>query len=372
MKNKIIEEAKKINIDLIGFTDVDVFFEARSAIEDRRKKGDLSPFLPLDVEKNTDPLKVWDEAKSIISMGISYKNDLPPRVDEPNGGKICRVAWGKDYHIVLMDKMNGLMGAIQETYPQLEYKAFTDSGFLLDRAIAKRARLGFYGKNGFIINPLYGSYIFLGHILVNVGIEEDEKTIDSKCGSCKRCIISCPTGDLEERQGFHSKKCISYLTQKKEFLNREERKSIGNSLYGCDICQEVCPINKNSLYSKEEQFTPDLSIVKPKLKDLLDMNNKTFKRIYGSTAAGWRGKKNLQRNAIIVAGNVQKEENFQLLKETLKDNRWDIRLYTMLSLLEYGDKGRILVEKSLELEDKGFFERVDDWSVGQLDGILSR
>lgn len=357
MKDRIIEEAKKLNIDLIGFTNADVFHEAKSAIEDRIDKENLSPFLPLDLEKNTNPLKVWDEAKSIISIGIFYKHDILFGEDESNGGKISRVAWGKDYHIVLMDKMNRLMSTIQAIYPQLEYKPFTDNGFLLDRAIAERSGLGYYGKNGFIINPLYGSYIFLGHILVNVDIEENAKKMNSKCGPCKRCITACPTGALEEGQGFRSKKCISYLTQKKEFLNREERKSLGNSLYGCDICQEVCPMNKGSLLSKEGQFAPDLSTVKPKLKDLLKMDNKTFKKNYGSTAAGWRGKKNLQRNAIIVAGNVQSEENFRLLIDTLKDNRPDIRLYAMLSLLEYGEKGRVLVEKSLVLEDEEFKQK---------------
>lgn len=357
MKHKIIEEAKKLNIDLIGFTGIDVFYEARSAIEDRRKKGDLSPFLPLDLEKNTNPLKIWEEAKSIISIGISYKHNISLGKKESNSGKISRVAWGKDYHIILMDKMNSLMSSIQLIYPQLKYKAFTDSGFLLDRAIAERSGLGFYGKNGFIINPLYGSYIFLGHILVNVDIKEDAKKINSKCGSCKRCITACPTGALKEGQGFHSKKCISYLTQKKEFLNREERKSLGNNLYGCDICQEVCPMNKSSLFSKEEQFVPNFSTVKPKLKDLLEMDNKTFKKNYGSTAAGWRGKKNLQRNAIIVAGNVQSEENFQLLIDTLKDNREDIRLYAMLSLLEYGERGKALVEKRLALEGEEFKQK---------------
>lgn len=354
MKDTIIEEAKKLNIDLIGFTNADIFYEARSAIEDRKNKGDLSPFLPLDVDKNTNPLKVWSEVKSIISLGISYKHSTPLDKDESNVAKIARVAWGQDYHIVLMDKMKDLMIAIQKKVPQLEYKAFTDSGFLLDRAIAERSGLGFYGKNGFIINPLYGSYIFLGHILINMHIEEDTKKMSSECGSCKRCITACPTGALQEGQGFDSKKCVSYLTQKKEFLNREERKSLGSNLYGCDMCQEVCPMNKKSLYSKQSDFAPKVSIVRPKLRDLLEMNNKTFKENYGSTAAGWRGKKNLQRNAIIVAGNLQNEENFQLLKDALKDKRQDIRLYAMLSLVEYGEKGKALVEKSLVLEDEEF------------------
>ena len=354
MKDKIIEISKELNIDLIGFTSVDVFSEVKHAIEIRKGEGDISPFFSLDIEKNTNPLQVWDEAQSIISIGISYKYDLPIGANKSNCGKISRVAWGRDYHIVLMDKMDSLIKAVQKYYPLLEYKAFTDTGFLLDRAIAERSGLGFYGKNGFIIHPLYGSYIFLGHILINHNIKEKEQSISSRCGLCRRCIKCCPTGALGEGQVFHSKKCISYLTQKKEFLTRIERKSIGNHLYGCDVCQEVCPINKEALPSNEKQFYPDSYYVRPSLKEIIEMDNRTFKNVFGSTSAGWRGKKNLQRNAIIVAGNIKGVENLQLLKNTLKDQRWDIRLYAMLSLLEYGDIGKELLEKSLELEDEEF------------------
>jgi len=357
LKEKIIQCANKIGIDLISFTDGRIFSEVKQVLEERIGKGYLSPFLQLDVDKNTNPVHVWVETKSIISIGLTYHSKLPSIKSDYSSGDISRVAWGKDYHGVLMDKMDGLMGHIKIEYPQLEYKAFVDNAPLLDRAIAHRSGLGFYGKNGFIIHPIYGSYIFLGHILVNIELAKSTQSYASSCGNCVKCIQACPTGALEEGYGFNSNKCISYFTQKKELLHRWERKAMGKNLYGCDICQEVCPINKKAKITKEMEFIPTIDVIRPKILDIVNMDNTTFKKRYGPTAAGWRGKKNLQKNAIIVAGNIKSIENYQLLRQTVLDSRWEISLYSMFSLLEYGETGINLVDEMIKDKEEEFVEK---------------
>lgn len=359
MKDKIVSEAKSLGIDLIGFTNAVVFSEIEPLLVERMDKGFLSPFLSSDMESHTDPIKVWEETKSIISIGMAYNNQLPDQKADNTVGTVSKVAWGRDYHHVLMDKMNFLMRRIVVEYPELKYKAYVDNAPLLDRAVANRCGIGFYGKNGFIINPIYGSYIFLGHILVNFELSKSKQLTHSYCGECNKCIQACPTSALKVEYGFDSNKCISYLTQKKEILNKWERKAIGKNIYGCDICQEVCPINKTTKIGNEKAFLPTTEFASPKLVDIINMSNSAFKETYWTSAAGWRGKKNLQRNAIIIAGNVKCSENYDLLIETLYDNRWEIRLYTLFSLLEYGEKGINIVNEKIINEDKQFVEKFD-------------
>jgi len=342
---------------LIGFTDGRMFFDVKPVLKERVDKGYLSPFLQLDIDKNTNPIHVWKDTKSIISIGVNYHSQLSGVDTDSSTGVVSKVAWGMDYHSVLMDKMDKLMRWVKLGYPQLEYKAFVDNAPLLDRAVAHRSGLGFYGKNGFVIHPVYGSYIFLGHILVNIELPQNTQKHSSSCGDCIKCIQACPTGALELSYGFNSNKCVSYLTQKKELLHRWERKAMGKNLYGCDICQEVCPINKKAKLTKEEAFLPSLEVINPKISDIVQIDNKTFKARYGSTAAGWRGKKNLQRNAVILAGNIKSTENYELLRQTVLDARWDIRLYSMFSLLEYEDMGIKLVDKMIVDEEEEFVEK---------------
>ncbi|WP_152803852.1 tRNA epoxyqueuosine(34) reductase QueG [Alkalibaculum sporogenes] len=355
MKDIILGEAKGLGIDIIGFTDGEVFSELQPVIKDRLDKGFISSFFHVDIEQNTNPLIVWKDTKSIISIGVSYKHKLDETKIDKSRCSISRVAWGQDYHNILLEKMNRLMSNITREYPDIKYKAYVDNAPLLDRAVAHRSGLGFYGKNGFIINKLYGSYIFLGHILTNIELGKSSELDDcTTCRFCSRCIQACPTGAIKEGYDFNSNKCISFFTQKKELLSREERKYIGKMVYGCDICQEVCPINKTAKYSNEAAFVPLKDVVRPKIKDIINMDNAMFKNIYKSSSAGWRGKKILQRNAIIVAGNIKTEENYQLLKQTLNDSRWDIRMYSMFSLLEYGERGMNEIKEKLNGEDEEF------------------
>ena len=352
IKEEIIKIAQSIHIDCIGFTSIKNFENIRPIIKQRVDRDYLSGFEYVDIEKRLNPLKVFDRAKSIIAIGLSYNFEWDKPFSKGLYGEITKSAWGRDYHKVLQEKMIELMSIIQKCIMPMKYKAFVDTGPLVDRAIAHRAGLGRFGKNGFIINPKYGSWIFLGSILVDQIIEEDQPLKGEICKDCDACIKACPTGALEGHKLFNAKKCISYLTQKKDLLSDEEQKAIGKNIYGCDICQKVCPYNKSAKYTKNEDFKPETKLAFPNLEDVLKMSNQEFKESFQLTAAGWRGKKTLQRNAIIALGNSKDLQAIPLLEESLKDMRWDIRLYTIYALSQYGERGREIINKNIHKEDQ--------------------
>ena len=344
-KEKIINIAEKLHIDCIGFASVKPLENMREILSQRQEKDYLSGFEEKDIEKRINPLQVWEDAKSIIAIGISYHQEEPKYPEQALYGKISKSAWGTDYHKVLISKMEELMEAIQKEIMPLEYRTFVDTGPLVDREIAFQAGLGSYGKNGFIINPQFGSWLFIGNILVNIEIEEDSPLEKTHCGYCNLCIKNCPTKAIEGPFHFNAKKCISYLTQKKGILTDEERKVMGQQVYGCDICQQICPQNRNAPYGKNNDFKTTSSLAFPHLKKILKMSNQDFKTTYKSTAAGWRGKKILQRNSIIALGNSMDEKAIPILEEQLKDSRWEIRLYTIWALGQIDNKGRKRIKK---------------------------
>ncbi|MFZ7134150.1 MAG: tRNA epoxyqueuosine(34) reductase QueG [Eubacteriales bacterium] len=353
MKDILHKLAEKHHIEMIGYTSANKFTKEKLRIEKRYGKDFISPFTKGDVESLTQPRLVWDKVESIISIGISYYTMEESKNGRDALGEIARVAWGEDYHHVLLKFMKAFMLDLGQYYPNLQYQCYVDNAPLLDRAVAYRSGLGFYGKNNFIIHPYYGSYIFLGHILINERLEENNASIQNACGHCNRCIEVCPTKALQEYD-LNANKCISYLTQKKELLNRWERKAIGHHIYGCDCCQRVCPYNQNAILSHHEEFKPIQWLSMPSLEFIIHMSNKEFEQTYAKTSAGWRGKKLLQRNAIIVAGNIKNRRHKELLKQTIKDDRWDIRIYSMFSLLEYDMDSQAVVAKRLSEESDAF------------------
>lgn len=353
LKDAIINIAGDCGIDIVGITTAEDFNDEKERVNNRIISGNLSSFVK-NVDNLISPKKIWDEAKSIISIGVSYNSNIT------KSARISRVAWGEDYHRVLINKMESLMTEIQNKFPHINYKAYVDNAPLLDRAVAYRSGIGFYGKNNFIINPKYGSYIFLGHILINEKVDTLIVPLQNTCGQCSRCIESCPTNALGNFQ-LNPERCISYLTQKKQFLKRWERKAIGHHIYGCDICQNVCPFNKKNIYSSHDEFRSSKMLVNPPLSFIINMSNEDFTKTYKHTSAGWRGKKLLQRNALIVAGNLKNDVNKELLENSINDERWDIRIYSMFSLMEYGDDGIGIVKDRMTLENEDFRRKFHEY-----------
>ncbi|WP_047979829.1 tRNA epoxyqueuosine(34) reductase QueG [Ornithinibacillus contaminans] len=307
LKQAIIAYSKEIGIDKIGFTTADVFSELKERLKRQQELGYQSGFEKGTNEERTEPRRLLPEAQSIISIAVAYPSRMkgaPRSTKEERRGFFCRASWGMDYHDVLRDRLKKLERFIQEQVADAVTKVMVDTGELSDRAVAERAGIGFTGKNTLLITEEYGSFVYLGELITNIPFVPDTPVEDG-CGECRKCIDACPTGALVQGGQLNANRCIAFLTQTKDFLPDEFRTKIGNRVYGCDTCQLVCPKNKQVDFHIHPEFEPEDDIAKPKLIPMLTMSNREFKETFGHISGAWRGKKPIQRNAIIGLGHYK-------------------------------------------------------------------
>ncbi|GAB4073879.1 tRNA epoxyqueuosine(34) reductase QueG [Barrientosiimonas marina] len=305
LRQAILDYSEEIGIDKLGFASADVFESLKQRLKRQQELGYQSGFEKGSIEERTEPDRLLPEAKSIISIALAYPSrtkDRPANKKEERRGVFCRASWGRDYHEVLKAKLTDLDAFIRERFPDAETNVMVDTGELSDRAVAERAGIGFSGKNTSIITPEFGSYVYLGEIITNIPFVPDTPLEDG-CGSCTKCLDACPTGALVQGGQLDAQKCLAFQTQTKDFMPEEYRSKIGHFIYGFDTCQAVCPYNKHMDVHKHPEFEPDLDVAKPKLKPMLRISNREFKETFGHVAGSWRGKKPLQRNALIALGN---------------------------------------------------------------------
>jgi epoxyqueuosine reductase len=322
LKQDIIEYSKAIGIDKIGFTTADAFSEMKNRLIRQEMLGYQSGFEEKDIEKRVDPSLIFDGPKTIIAIALAYPSrmkDAPQSKRGERRGIFCRASWGTDYHHVLRDRLAKLEEYIVSRIPQARFKSMVDTGELVDRAVAERAGIGWSGKNCSIITPEFGSYVYLGEMVTNLPFKPDDP-MEDQCGTCNKCVDVCPTGALIEGGQLDAQKCIAFLTQTKGFLEDEYRVKLGNRLYGCDTCQTVCPENKGKDFHFHEEMEPDPEIAKPLLKPLLTISNREFKEKYGHVSGSWRGKKPIQRNAIIALAHYKDETAIEVLIEVMKND----------------------------------------------------
>ncbi len=262
------------------------------------------------------------QAESIIAIALAYPTkikDDPKSVKGDRRGMFCRASWGTDYHIVLQEKLEKIADFLQRKVADFQYSSMVDTGELSDRAVAERAGIGFSGKNTLMISPEYGSYIYLGEMITNIPFIPDQP-LSEGCGTCTKCIDACPTGALVEAGRLNAQQCLAFLTQTKGFLPDEHRDKLGNFIYGYETCQVVCPYNKGVDFHHHEEFEPDPDLVKPRLVDLLSVSNREFKEKFGKMAGSWRGKKPLQRNAILALAHYKEVAALKKLVELMNDD----------------------------------------------------
>jgi epoxyqueuosine reductase len=263
----------------------------------------------------------------------------PPK-SEPGQyrGMMARVAWGEDYHRVLQNKLNQLENFIKERAPSSKCVSMVDTGVLSDRSVAERAGLGWIGKNTNLITKKYGSWVYLGELVTNIPFPPDSP-MDEECGDCQKCLDFCPTGALVQGGQLNAKRCLAYLTQVKETLPEDVQIAMGNRIYGCDTCQQVCPKNKGKNVTHHKEFLPDGELIKPLLLSLLTMGKKEFLLKFGKSSAVWRGKKPIQRNAIIALAHFKDLTAVPALIDVmLKDPRPTLREAAAWSLGRIGGK----------------------------------
>ena len=367
-KQEVIEYSKTIGIDKIGFTAASTFDEMKNRLIRQQELQYQSGFEEPDIEKRVNPGLLLDKPKSIISIAVAYPSKMKVRVVSKRGerrGIFCRASWGKDYHHILRERLQKLEGFIQSRIPEAICKSMVDTGELVDRAVAQRAGIGWSGKNCSIITPEFGSYVYLGEMITNLPFEPD-KPMEDRCGSCNKCVDVCPTGALIQGGQLDAQKCIAFLTQTKGFLAEPYREKLGNRLYGCDTCQTVCPENKGKDFHLHEEMEPDPEVAKPLLRPLLFISNREFKEKYGPVSGSWRGKKPIQRNAIIALAHYKDETAVEdLIKVMTEDPRPVIRGTAAWAL------GKIGGEKSLAALEQALQQEKDGEAIAEIEKGLS-
>lgn len=366
LKEEIISYSKEIGIDKIGFASASMFDELKNRLLAQQELGYASGFEEPDIEKRVDPTLVVPKARSIISIALAYPSklkDAPKSTKEDPRGIFCRASWGQDYHTVLRDRLQKLETFIKEKVPAAILQSMVDTGELSDRAVAERAGIGWSGKNCAIITPEFGSYVYLGEMITDIPFPPD-KPIEDGCGTCNKCVDACPTGALVTGGQLNSQRCIAFLTQTKGFLAEEFRSKLGNRLYGCDTCQTVCPENKGKDFHFHPEMEPDPELAKPKLKPLLTMSNREFKEKFGHVSGSWRGKKPIQRNAIIALAHFKDQTAVPDLIELIKnDVRPVIRGTAAWALGKIGDKEALDILMNLREKEKDQ-EVIEEMSKG--------
>lgn len=371
LKEKIIAESKKIGIDKIGFTTAEPFDYLKDSLIEQREAGHTSGFEHQVIDERIYPEKTFENPKSIIAIALAYPTRIHEEVPrDEKRGQFARASWGIDYHNILKDRLERLIDFIQteatseQEAEQWRFAPQVDTGELVDVAVAQRAGLGFIGKNGLLITEEYGSFVYLGEIITNIQFEPD-KPVPNGCGDCTRCITGCPTGALLGDGRMNAKKCLSYQTQTKGMMPKEYRRKTRNTIYGCDICQLVCPYNKGKDFHFHQEMEPKPDEVFPKLVPMLSISNKEFKAQFGHLAGSWRGKKPLQRNALIALANLGGREALPDIAKCLDDQRpvirgtavWAIGQLTKRNPEQYLERLQAMQEKEtdedvlLELEE---------------------
>ncbi|WP_179413352.1 tRNA epoxyqueuosine(34) reductase QueG [Mucilaginibacter sp. E4BP6] len=290
-------EAKNLGFMFCGIAKAEFLEQEAPRLEDWLKKGmhGEMQYMENHFEKRLDPRLLVDGAKSVISLGLNYYTDNDQQ--DPLAPKISRYAYGADYHHVIKDKLKQLLNTINEKIGEVGGRAFVDSAPVLDRAWAKKAGMGWIGKNGNLINKKAGSFFFLAELIIDLELEYDIEPTADHCGSCTRCIDACPTEAIVGPYIVDGSRCISYLTiELKNEIPTEFKGKMDNWIFGCDICQDVCPWNKFSVLHSEPSFAPHSELLGMKKADWEDITHETFQKIFKNSAVKRTKFDGLKRN----------------------------------------------------------------------------
>jgi epoxyqueuosine reductase len=263
-----------------------------------------------DSEMRSDPRKLFPAARSVVVVAMNYYTPAAYR-DDPATGKVSRYAWGDDYHEVLNVKLSSLLKWIQEELPQVEGKVCVDIQPMMDKAWAVRAGLGWIGKHSNLITTEYGSWVFIGELLLSIDLEYETELVADHCGSCTLCIDACPTGAITEPYTVDSNKCISYATieLRDTELPHDVAENLEGWFYGCDICQDVCPWNRFQQNTDESRFQPRQGNVNVSLSEVLELTAEVYPARFRHSAMKRAKLSGLQRNARTLIDSFSNTES---------------------------------------------------------------
>ena len=352
LTQKIKEKALEIGFERVGIAPVkDVPDGKLLAWLEHDYHGEMQ-YLARGVEKRLDPSLILRGVKTVLSVALNYYHPYPLPYLDPASGVFSRYASGDDYHEVLWPKLKTLLDQIEELCPGAEGKIYVDTGPVMDKHWAARSGIGWIGKNGNLIaNKKLGSWFFIGEILLNLPLDPDGPARDH-CGSCSRCLEACPTDAIVAPYVVDSRLCISYLTiEVKEDIPEERRRGNRNLIFGCDICQDVCPWNRRVEESRELAFAPRKELRRPLLKELAGLTENDFRSLFRKSPvkrARWRG---LMRNTAVAMGNSRSQEFVPELTRLLNCPDPMVRRHAAWGLKEIGgDTARTALVRRLETE----------------------
>ena len=250
-------------------------------------------YMERNFDKRMDTRKLVDGSKSVISLLFNY---YPSKEINNNSFKISKYAYGKDYHFIIKDKLKTLLSSMRNEIGEIDGRVFVDSAPIMEKAWAKKSGLGWIGKNTNLISKKTGSFFFIAEIIVDLELEYDVEVTDH-CGSCTACLDACPTDALYEPYKIDASKCISYFTiELKDQFPNDLKKDFNDWIFGCDICQDVCPWNKFSIPNKEPLLNPKNEINQYSKKDWLELTDEVFKVVFKETPLERTKFKGLKRN----------------------------------------------------------------------------
>lgn len=278
-------EAKNLGFIFCGIAKADFLEEEAPRLEAWLKAGmhGEMQYMENHFDKRLDPRLLVDGAKSVISVALNYYN--PDLQIDPAAPKISKYAYGTDYHFVIKDKLKQLMHMIREKIGEVNGRAFVDSAPVLDKAWAKKAGLGWIGKNANLLNKTAGSFFFLAELIVDLELEYDVPPTTDHCGTCTRCIDACPTEAIVAPQVVDGSRCISYLTiELKNEIPSHFQDKMDGWMFGCDVCQDVCPWNKFSVLHQEQSFAPHPELLGMTTTDWHEITEDVFQRVFKNSA----------------------------------------------------------------------------------------
>lgn len=245
-------------------------------------------------DKRLDPRLLVDDAKSVISLSFNY---FPNKTQNSESYKIAKYAYGEDYHHVIKEKLRELLQAIQDEIGEVSGRCFVDSAPVLERAWAEKAGIGWNGKHSLHIQKQAGSYFFLAELIIDLELKYDTPTTTNHCGTCTKCIDACPTEAILPNNVIDSNKCISYLTiELKDNIPNQFKTQMNDWMFGCDICQEVCPWNRFSSPHQESLFNPKQELLDFSKQDWQELTEETFKKVFKKSAVKRTKFNGLKRN----------------------------------------------------------------------------
>ena len=339
LSEKIKEAAQQLGFALVGISPVmSPPHEESFARWLRRELAGELEYMRRTESLRRDPRRLVPWAKSVISVGMNYYTAFPrpPMSSQPNGW-ISRYAWGEDYHNVIKRRLESLLERIRIIHgTPVEGRPFVDGGPVLERDFAGVAGLGWIGKNTQLISPKKGSWFFLGELFVDLPLTYDRPLRD-RCGKCDLCLKACPTGAFVGPYVLDARRCISYLTiELKGFIPRHLRPLIGDHIFGCDICQEVCPYNVKAEPTTDQAYQPKTGLHAPQLIPLLSLDQEAFRIRFRGSPILRAKRRGLLRNVAVALGNIQSPEALPALIGALDDDEALVRGHVAWALGRIG------------------------------------